>query len=157
MIDWLRPSPQQKWQTYNVHHARAAGLELSARETWRRGGFVQVGYTRTDVSAETLTTLCGAPACLSKYVLDYAPHVLVASGLFPLPGGLRVAPRLEYKHRQRTTVFSDSTVLDLRVSRRVGLVDVRVEASNLGNETSQEIAGVAMPGRAATVTLAVGR
>lgn len=156
VIDWLRASPQEKWQTYNVHRARARGLELSVRRTWR-GGFAQAGYTRTDVEARTLTTLCGAPACLSKYVLDYAPHVLTLSSLVPLPGGLRVAPRLEYKHRQRTTVFTDSTVLDLRVSRRVGLVDIRAEATNLGNETYQEIAGVAMPGRAATVTLAFGR
>ncbi len=156
VIDWLRATPAEVWQTYNVHRARANGSELSLRRVWTGGSFVQAGYTRTAVSTDTLSALCGAPACLSKYVLDYAPHVLVAAAAVKLPWGFQVSPRLEYKHRQRNATFSDSTVVDVRVSRRVGLYEVRVEGTNLGNEVYQEISGVAMPGRAATLTLAVG-
>jgi len=156
VIDWLRATPAELWRTYNVHRAHADGAEVSLRRVWTDGSFVQAGYTRTDVSTETLSALCGAPTCLSKYVLDYAPHVLVGAALVKLPGGVHVAPRLEYKHRQRNAVFTDSTVVDVRASRRFGLFEVRVEGTNLSNEVYQEIAGVAMPGRAGTVTLVVG-
>jgi len=155
VIDWLRPTPADVWRTYNVHRVRARGAELSIRRNWTRG-FIHVGYTRTSVATSTLSTLCGAPACLSKYVLDYAPHVLVGSALVRVPGDVRLAPRFEYKHRQRNQAFSGSTVVDLRISRSFGGYELRLEGTNLGNVAYQEVAGVAMPGRAATVTLAVG-
>lgn len=156
VIDWLRPTPADIWRTFNVHHARAQGAELSLRRTWTNGSFVQGGYTRTDVSTTTLSTLCGAPTCLSKYVLDYAPHVLVAAALIKAPGDIRIAPRFEFKHRRRNTLVTDYAVVDVRVSRAFGAYELRVEGTNLTDEVYQEIAGVAMPGRAATVTLAIG-
>lgn len=157
VIDWLRPTAADRWQTYNVHRADVEGLELAVRRGWgTAGGFVQAGYTRSDVSVDTASQLCGAARCLSKYVLDYAPHVMVLSGVVPVPGGIHVAPRLEYKHRQRNAVESDTAVLDLRASRRFGRYEVRVDGTNLGNEVYQEIAGVAMPGRAGTVSLLIG-
>ena len=156
VIDWLRATPADRWRTYNVHRVRTAGVELNARKVLRRGSFLQVGYTGTDLDAETISTLCGAPACLSKYVLEYAPRSFSAGALLALPGGLRVAPRIEYKGRRRNTILTDYTIVDLRVSRRFGLYDVRVEATNAGDTAYQEITGVAMPGRAATLTLAVG-
>ncbi len=157
VIDWLRATPLDRWQTYNVHHADAKGLELAVRRGWgTAGAFAQAGYTRADVTVDPASTLCGAGQCLSKYVLDYAPHVLVVSGVVPLPGGIRVAPRFEYKHRQRNATVIDTAVIDLRASRRAGRYEIRVDGTNLGNEVYQEIAGVAMPGRAATVSLLVG-
>jgi iron complex outermembrane receptor protein len=156
VIDWLRPTPAEVWRTFNVHHARSNGAELSIRRTWADGSFVQAGYTRTDVETQTLSTLCGAPTCLSKYVLDFAPHVFVAAAVVKLPAAVQVAPRLEYKHRQRNAVFTDYAILDIRASRRFGLYELRIEGTNLGDAQYQEIAGVAMPGRAGTLTLVVG-
>jgi iron complex outermembrane receptor protein len=155
VIDWLRATPADLWRTYNVHRVNTRGVELNARKTLARGALVQVGYTAIDLDANTVSSLCGAPACLSKYVLEYAPQSFNAAALVPLPGGLRLAPRLEYKHRRRTSLTTDYAVVDLRLSRAFGRYDVRVEATNVGDATYQEIAGVAMPGRAATVTLAV--
>jgi outer membrane cobalamin receptor len=156
VIDWLRPTTADLWRTFNVHHARTAGAELSVRRTWTSGSFVQGGYTRTDVTTDTLSALCGAPTCLSKYVLDYAPHVLVGAALVKAPAGFHIAPRLEYKQRRRNTLATDYALIDIRVSRGFGFYEVRVEGTNLTNAVYQEIAGVAMPGRAATVTLAIG-
>jgi iron complex outermembrane receptor protein len=157
VIDWLRATPADLWRTFNVHQARAAGAELSLRRVWTNGSFIQGGYTRTDVSAATLSGLCGAPTCLSKYVLDYAPHVLVGAAMVRLPSDVRLAPRLEYKRRQRNMVSSDYAILDLRVSRAFRTVELRLEGTNLGNATYQEVTGIAMPGRAGTVTVAITR
>jgi hypothetical protein len=52
---------------------------------------------------------------------------------------------------------TDYALLDLRGSRAFGRVEVRIEGTNLGNATYQEVAGVAMPGRAGTVSIAVNR
>lgn len=156
VIDWLKATPADLWRTYNVHRARSTGAELSLRRVWANGSFVQGGYTRTDVSTDTLSALCGAPSCLSKYVLDYAPHVVVGAALVKLAGGIQVAPRLEYKRRQRNAALTHYAIADVRISRRFGFCEVRVEGTNLANEVYQEIAGVAMPGRAATVMLVIG-
>ncbi len=156
VIDWLRATPADRWRTFNVHKVHTKGLELSARRALPRGAFVQAGYTAIDLDADTVSTLCGAAACLSKYVLEYAPHTLTAAAVVPLPGAVRLAPSVQYKHRRRNVISTDYAVVDLRVSRRFGRYDVRVEATNLGDTTYQEITGVAMPGRAAAISLVYG-
>ena len=76
----------------------------------------------------------------------------------PLPAGFRVAPRVEYRRRSRTTGTSDYVLLDLRLGRRISRnFDLFVDGTNLFDVTYQEIAGVPMPGAAFSVSLAIGR
>jgi outer membrane cobalamin receptor len=150
VIDWLRPNSTERWRTYNIRDVDTAGIELSLSRALAAGAFVQAGYTFLDVDAAAVSQL-------SKYVLDYAPHGLVAAGSVPLFARVQLAPRLEYRHRTRSTGESDYALLDIRLSRAFGRYDVRVEGTNLANASYQEVAGVAMPGRAFTVALAVGR
>ena len=149
VIDWLRATPAERWRTYNIRDVDTLGVELTAGKTLAGGTFLQVAYTGLDVQAAGVTQL-------SKYVLDYAPHAFSAAAVVPLPAGLRVAPRIEFKRRTRSTGQSEYTALDLRVSRRFGTYEVRVDGSNLGDAVYQEVLGVAMPGRAVSVSLAVG-
>jgi iron complex outermembrane receptor protein len=147
VIDWLRPSTAERWRTYNIRDVDTVGVEISFRRTIADSSFVQAGYTGLDVQAAAVTQL-------SKYVLDYAPHSVVAAASVALPSALRVSPRLEYKRRTRSTGTSDYVVLDMRVSRQFGMYEIRIEGANLGDVTYEEILGVAMPGRSATVSLA---
>ena len=147
VIDWLRPTTAERWRTYNIRDVDTLGAEISARKTLPDGSFIQAGYTRLDVQAAAVTQL-------SKYVLDYAPHSLVVAASVSLPSAMRLSPRLEVKHRTRSTGTSDYAVLDLRVSRRFGIYEVRLEGANLGNASYQEVLGVAMPGRALTLSVA---
>jgi iron complex outermembrane receptor protein len=150
VIDWLRPSTAVRWQTFNIHSVDTLGVELTARRAFATGAFVQAGYTGLDVEAEAVTQL-------SKYVLDYAPHGLTAAASVPVAAGVVVAPRLEYRHRARSTGSSDYAVLDLRVSRAFGAYELRVDGTNLFDASYQEVAGVAMPGAAFSVSLAYRR
>ena len=150
VIDWLRPNTSERWRTYNIRDVDTVGVELSLTRTLAAGAFVQAGYTFLDVTAAKVSQL-------SKYVLDYAPHGVVVAGAVPLVARVQLAPRFEYRHRTRSTGESDYALLDIRLSRRFGRYDVRVEGTNLANASYQEVAGVAMPGRAATVALAIGR
>jgi outer membrane cobalamin receptor len=147
VIDWLRPTTAVRWRTYNIHDVDTVGAEFSVRRMLSDGSFVQAGYTALDVRAAAVTQL-------SKYVLDYAPHGLAVAASIVLPLDMQLAPRVEYKHRTRSTGTSDYAVVDLRVSRRFGIYEVRVEGTNLGDATYQEVLGVVMPGRAVAVSLA---
>lgn len=149
VIDWLRPTVADIWRTYNIRDVDTKGVELGARRTFGNGAFAQAAYTRLGLSATPVQQL-------SKYVLDYAPHSLVAAASLPIVEKVRVAPRVEYRRRVRSTGQSDYVLLDARVSRRFGsMFDGFIEGTNLFNVAYQEVAGVAMPGAAVTVGLSV--
>ena len=150
VIDWLRPSAAERWRTYNVRDVDTVGIEVTARRSFAGGAFVQAGYTAHDVDAAAVTQL-------SKYVLDYAPHTFTAAAALPLPAALRLAPRLEYKRRTRSTGPLAYALLDARLGRRVGPVEVFVEGTNLLNHSYEEIALVPMPGRAVAVSFSLSQ
>jgi iron complex outermembrane receptor protein len=149
VIDWLRPTAADRWQTYNVRDVSTLGFEVGIQKTLRPGLFIQAQYTAISVDAASVDQL-------SKYVLDYAPQSFTAAAAVPLPAGFRVAPRLEYRQRSRTTGTSDYVVLDTRLGRRINRnFDLFVDGTNLFDVSYQEIAGVAMPGAAVSVSLAI--
>jgi iron complex outermembrane receptor protein len=149
VIDWLRPTTADRWQTYNVRDVSTLGFEVGIRKMLRPGVFVQAQYTAISVDAATVDQL-------SKYVLDYAPQSFTAAAAIPLPAGFRVAPRLEYRQRSRTTGTSNYVVLDTRLGRRITRnFDLYVDGTNLFDVSYQEIAGVAMPGAAVSISLAI--
>jgi outer membrane cobalamin receptor len=151
VIDWLRPTTADRWQTYNVRDVRTLGFEVGLQKTFSSGAFMNLHYTAIDVEAATVDQL-------SKYVLDYAPHSIAAAASVPLPARFRVGPRLEYRRRSRTTGTSDYVVLDARLGRRIGrTVDLFVDGTNLFDAHYEEIAGVPMPGAAVSVSLALAR
>ena len=149
VIDWLRPTTADRWQTYNVRDVSTRGIEIGARRTLPSGAFLKAQYTAIDVEAAAVTQL-------SKYLLDYSPHSLTAAASIPLPAEFRVAPRIEYRRRSRSSGTSDYVLLDARVGRRIGrMLDLFVDGTNLLDANYQEIAGVEMPGAAVSVSLAV--
>ena len=123
VIDWLRQTSAERWRTYNVRDVETVGVELGATRMFKGGMFMQFQYTGLDQRAAAVTQL-------SKYLLDYAPHALALTAALPLPGEVRLAPRLEIKRRRRPSGAADYTLVDLKVSRRVGSVDMFVEGTN---------------------------
>jgi outer membrane cobalamin receptor len=149
VIDWLRSTTADRWQTYNVRDVNTLGFEIGVQKTFESGAFVHAQYTAIDVDAATVDQL-------SKYVLDYAPQSFTAAAAVPLPAGFRVAPRVEYRRRSRSTGTSDYVLLDTRLGKRINRhFDLFVDGTNLFDVTYQEIAGVTMPGAAVSVSLAI--
>ena len=148
-IDWLRASTAERWRTYNIRDVDTVGVEFSVRRAFTDDMFVQADYTGLSVHAAAVTQL-------SKYVLDFAPHTATVTAAVPLPGRASVAPRVEYKRRRRSAGSGEYVLLDVRVSRRFGPYELQAEGTNLFNTAYQEIVGVAMPGRAATLSMVVG-
>ena len=151
VIDWLRATTAERWQTYNVRDVSTLGFEVGVQKALSSGAFLHAQYTAIDLDAATVNLL-------SKYVLDYAPHSVAAGAAIPLPAGFRVAPRLEYRRRSRSTGTSDYVLLDTRLGRRINKTfDLFIDGTNLFDVSYQEIAGVAMPGAAFSVSLAIAR
>jgi outer membrane cobalamin receptor len=158
VIDWLRPSTAVRWQTYNVREVTTRGLEVGVRKAFARGAFVQVDYTGLDLEASAVNQL-------SKYVLDYAPRSVTGAAHLPLPSGFSLSPRLEYRVRRRPVTVAgggvsvssaDYALVDLRLGRRFRGYEVVVDGTNVLDRRYQEVAGVAMPGAAMSVSLVVG-
>jgi outer membrane cobalamin receptor len=150
VIDWLRPTATDRWQTYNIRDVDTLGFEIGVRKTFAGGPMIVAEYTALDIDAAAVNQL-------SKYVLDYAPHSFVAAAAIPLPAGFSAAPRVEYRRRSRTTGTFDYVLLDARIGKRLSeRLELFVEGSNLLDETYQEIAGVAMPGATMSISLVVG-
>jgi len=151
VIDWLRATTAERWQTYNVRDVGTKGFEIGVQKALSSGAFLHAQYTAIDLDAETINLL-------SKYVLDYAPHSIAAGAAIPLPAGFRVAPRLEYRRRSRSSGTSDYVLLDTRLGRRINKTfDLFIDGTNLFDVSYQEIAGVQMPGAAFSVSLAIAR
>ena len=149
VIDWLRSTTADRWRTYNIRDVDTRGLELALRKTFASGAMILAEYTALDVNAAEVNQL-------SKYVLDYAPHSVVAAASIPLPARFSVAPRAEYRRRSRSTGTFDYVLIDARIGRRFGQhVELFVDGTNLLDRSYQEVAGVAMPGAAMAVSLAV--
>ena len=151
VIDWLRATTAERWQTYNIRDVDTKGVEVGVRRNFSREAFLLAEFTALDLDAPAVTQL-------SKYALDYAPRSLVAAAAMPLVAGLRVAPRVEYRRRSRVAGDADYVLLDVRLGRRFGsMLDVFVDGLNLFDQQYEEIAGVPMPGAAMMVSIAVGR
>jgi outer membrane cobalamin receptor len=136
VIDWVRASSAERWQTRNIRDVRARGLEAGVRG---RVGRLALGtqYAWTDVETEPL-------AGLSKYVSDYARHGW--SGDVAVPVGQRATASLRVEHR-RPVLRDGYTLVDVRAQRTWGRLTVFGEASNLFDARYQEITAVDMPGR----------
>jgi iron complex outermembrane receptor protein len=149
VIDWLRPSESDRWRTYNIRTVDTHGIEVAVRRSFVGGAFVLGQYTWLDVDAAAVDQL-------SKYVLDFAPHSITAAASIPLPGRLRVAPRVELRRRVRATGSSEYTLVDAQISRSLGrMLELSVVGANLLDAEYQEIAGVAMPGAAVSIALSI--
>ncbi len=140
VIDWVRPSPAERWTTENVRDVTTYGVETSA---WQRllGVELRERYTWLDTSAPALSRQ-------SKYVLDFARHALGADARVALPGAFRLAPSLEYRRKRNGR---DWWLLDLRLTRPFGRLALSLEGRNLLDARYQEIVGVERPGRSLVV------
>lgn len=136
VVDWVRPSPAVRWRTANIRDVQTRGLELSLNRRWEAGARAGMQYAWADANAPALHLL-------SKYLLDYARHSLVASASGEWRR-VRIGSRTEWKRR----VDSRSAwTLDAQMGLVLRRAELYAQVTNALNEDYQEIRGVDMPGR----------
>jgi iron complex outermembrane recepter protein len=145
VIDWIRSSAKEKWQSANIRDVHATGVEIGLERSWNSRAHLGLRYSRILLDA-------GQVQYISKYVLDYARDSWTASASFSLP--------LKLEHRQtaqftRRSDGRDYLLLDGRLERRFGRFVPALDFTNLLNTRYQEVLGVNMPGRWFVLSLGI--
>jgi iron complex outermembrane recepter protein len=142
-IDYIRYSPTDIWRATNINRLRFTGVEASVTATpGRRRHWIDLRYTGLHGAQNALQGI------YSRYVFNYPQHSGVASWQSSMPGGLLVRTRFGATQRYARDVYA---VWDFYAARGKGRWQPFVQFSNLTNARYEEIAGVAMPGRAVVV------
>lgn len=138
-IDYVRASTADPWQAMNIARLRFTGAEASATIVLAHGQQISAGYQALDGTRQSLGGL------LSEYVFNYPSESGVVSwqGGF---GGVVARARLGVVDRVGQATYA---LVDFSAGYVKGRVHPFVRLTNLGDTRYQEIAGVAMPGRAA--------
>jgi iron complex outermembrane receptor protein len=137
-IDYVRRTTADPWQATNIARLRFTGVEASATLVPARGQEVTLSCEAMSGSEQALAGL------LSKYVFNYPTE----SGVLAWHGGFRgVAAQARLGVVKRLGRASYALV-DVSAGYGKGRVHPFVRLTNLGDTRYQEIAGVAMPGRA---------
>ncbi|MBA2604276.1 MAG: TonB-dependent receptor, partial [Acidobacteria bacterium] len=146
VIDWVRATPLEQWQTANIRAVRTLGVETGVTRTWP-GGALRAEYTWIDADAPTLTQL-------SKYVADYSRHSVAASATFKVPGEVSAGVRTDCKRKADGRGYCG---VDLRAARLFARMEWFVEAANVFDVRYQEVIGVDMPPRWILAGVRAGR
>ncbi len=141
VIDWVRPSPSERWRTANIRDVTTLGVELATSR--RIGEHLDVGAHYGYLSSEVEDL-----ELLSKYLLDFARHTAGIRLQLDIPGGLEFGQDVSYR---RHADGRDGVVVDARLAKRVGRFLLYVDARNLLDSRTQEIRGLDVPGRAISV------
>lgn len=155
LIEWARPAGADPatvpWRVMNIAEGTVRGTETLAVWTHPRGHILSAAWTWLEKQTALPAGFQG------KYSLLVPRQVLAAQGRLVLPRGLELALAARYLERTGgPDDFRAACVLDGRVGW--GGADgwqVTLTVTNLLDRSTQEVPGVALPGRLAT--LSVGR
>jgi len=149
-IDYVRPSPAQKWQAVNLNGLRFSGVETNFTWVPAESQSVHIAWT----------ALHGAQTALSgqqsKYVFNYPVQNIHADWSITFRHAFAVTNAVQLAQRYQQTVYP---VWNLSLTHDAGRVRPYVRVMNLSNTGYQEITGVNMPSRTITGGLAfqIGR
>ncbi len=137
-IDYVRASAADPWQATNIARLEFTGVEASAAIVPARGQELTVSFEAIHGTEQSLGGL------LSEYAFNYPSQ----SGVVAWRGGFRgVVARVRLGAENRLGQ-SPYALLDVSAGYGKGRVHPFVRLTNVGDARYQEIAGVAMPGRA---------
>ena len=138
-IDYVRLSPAEPWRADNIAELSFTGVEASGAVRAGRDHLLEFRYTG----------LRGVQAALgslqSRYIFNYPSQSAVASWQARLPGEVLVRTRLGALKRRGRDPYA---VWDLYAACARGRVHPFLQLTNITATRYEEIAGIAMPGRA---------
>jgi vitamin B12 transporter len=141
LIDWARPAAApsaEPWRTRNVSRAQFTGAEATLSTRARAAEFSLRG-TLLSVQASTPADM------VSKYALHPLTRSLALDAATPLPAGFSVSLRAAAFRRAPA---SDWHLVDARLSRAVGALELFIDGTNLTHQQYLDIAQRPAAGRA---------
>lgn len=156
LIDWGRTSSTEKYQSLNISEMNTSGIQFFVAlkpNEWKGENFfikrISIDYLYLTQDREADQNYD------SRYVMDYLKHKLVCSLTHKIIGPLTASWNVSYLERMGTFTdavdvvqhYSPYWMTDLRMNWHVKTFDVYAEASNIFDETFQDIGNVPQPGR----------
>ena len=145
-IDYVRPSPAEKWHAANLSGLRFAGFESSATWAPANSHRVEIAWTSLNGAQRALNGL------QSEYVFNYPVNNIRATWDWVVRRNWLLHNSVQISQRYQRTAYP---VWNLACSRKSGRLRPYLRFENLSNTGYQEISGVAMPGRSITGGFAI--
>jgi iron complex outermembrane receptor protein len=141
-IDYYSTSIDGPWQALNIDSLKFTGVESSLRLVLPRSQTLDLRYDWLLGVEDTV------PIGYTKYAFNYPSDSAVVAWQASLPGGIVARSRLSVLNRRSRDPYA---LWDLYLARSRGKVHPFIRVANLTNTAYQEILGVPMPGREATI------
>jgi iron complex outermembrane receptor protein len=151
IIDWLKTSEADNWQSHNITKVNVTGLELSGayifKNTWIK---------KIQISGAWQNLTKDAQNYISKYVLDYLKYKanacidhklfineLTTSWRFTYQD--RAGDYIDFKTNKRSN-YKAFALVDLKINYAIPYYNVYIEASNIFNTKYVDIANIEQAG-----------
>ncbi len=145
-IDYVRPSPAQKWRAVNLNGLRFSGVESTLTWIPAESQSVHVSWTALHGAQKALNGL------QSEYVFNYPVQNIHADWSIAFRRAFAVTNAVQLAQRYQQTVYP---VWNVAVTHDSGRLRPFIRLTNLSNTGYQEITGVNMPSRTITGGLAI--
>ena len=138
IIDWVKYPGNSFWQVVNSGDVETFGLEAGFELSRLKWLTLTGNYDYLNKSIDRNKDY------ESKYVLNYPRHQFKLLAISLLPWNSSASLSITYQDR---VDLGNSVVLDGRLSKKFGNVEIFTNCTNLTDESYQEIPGIDQPGR----------
>jgi vitamin B12 transporter len=143
LIDWVRTSNSQPWTAENITSLNTNGIELSYH-LYPDILIENLPITKFSIDYTYLNTDKNPSVFQSEYLLDYLRHQLLVSVSNNWWAGIYQSWDFRYENRIN---FGNHFVVDSQLMKNFEGLEVYLKATNLFNESYEEVQGIPMPGR----------
>jgi len=139
LIDWVRKDSLSPWEAVKITKVHTYGVESLLEIGLKSSSNFFLGYTFIKSQSREFENY------VSKYAMNYPRHQVFLGIDFPLLWGIKQNLKGTYKQRINRKAYF---ILDGRLSKNLGQLELHLGATNLLNVSYEEIQGVPMPGSA---------
>ncbi|MFC1655145.1 TonB-dependent receptor plug domain-containing protein [Myxococcota bacterium] len=136
LVDWIKAVETAPWKATNVGSITSGGAEVRIQIRPKHNTSLELGYTRLELSKNK-------PAPFSKYVFRQPVDDILLRATGPLLFGINGTLSARFRRRPET---DGAILIDARLSRPLGPVNLFLEASNILDAHEEEIPGAPLPG-----------
>ncbi len=151
LIDWVRASETNKWQTQNLTRINTAGIEFSCNffpeQIWNKSIFL----TKLGINYAYCQLNKGNNNLFSYYVLDNLRHKLDLDVTHKIWRKLQASWLISYQDRNgmrtATEAYQPFWLVNTRIVWKTSSTEFYAMASNLFNKSYYDLATIEQPGR----------
>ncbi len=151
LIDWVRTSDTEKWQTQNLTQINTTGIEFSCTLSPEKFWKTKLFLTKLGINYAYSHLEKGTNNILSYYVLDNLKHKLDFQIEHRIWQKLGASWKISYQDRNgmrtQTDTYQPFWIINSRIAWKSGHTEIYTNVSNLLNKKYYDLGPVEQPGR----------